>query len=139
MSLADIDYALIAGYEAVGLGLPTAYENARFSKPANNADWAKVVVVPAGTSVESLGSGGKDQHTGFLQIDFNTDQGKGRAHMTAYAQAIRDYFWHGRGLTHNGQYVVIKDVQRTNLREVDGYMRLTVTVFYEAATLRPEN
>lgn len=136
MSLLSIDGALIQAYLDLCLDLPTAYEGVHFKPP--ESDWAAVFIVPASSDPATLGVNGSDRHTGFMQIDFNTEQGSGRATLIDYAQTVRDAFVAGKWFTQDGQNVRITSVSRTNIREVDGWMRLTVTVNFEADTIRPE-
>ena len=138
MSMIDIDGALIQAYIDLGLGLATAYEGEHFKPPTNGADWARLFIVPADSSPATLGVNGEDFHTGFMQVDFNTELGNGRAALIAYAQAMRDEFVAGKGYTRDSQNVRVVSTQRSSIREVDGYLRLSVTVFFEAATIRPE-
>lgn len=136
MSLVDIDGALVQGYLAMALGLPTAYEGVKFTPP-DTSDWASVFIVPADSDPFSLGVNGTDLHVGFMQIDFNTEPGKGRAGLTAYAQAVRDAFIVGKGYTRNSQNVRITSTSRSQVRRVDSWLRLSMTVNWQAETIRP--
>ena len=137
MSLIDIDGALIQAYIDLGIGLATAYENEEFTPPTTGPDWAAVSIVPASIDYNSLGENGEDLHTGFMQVDFNTKHGTGRAALIGYAQTLRDGFIGGKGYTHNSQNVRIDTVERSSVREVDGWMRISITVNWEATTIRP--
>jgi hypothetical protein len=133
----DIDGALIQAYVDLAMGLSTAYEGVHFTPPTDGTDWASVFIVPALIDFNSLGTNGTDLHTGFMQIDFNTTHGTGRAVLLGYAQQIRDEFIGGKGYTQDPQNVRIDTVDRSAVREVDGYMRISVTVNWEAETIRP--
>lgn len=137
MSLVDIDGALVQGYLDMSLGLSTAYEGRQF-EPTAATNWAAVFIVPASTTVDSLGAGGMDLHTGFMQIDFNIPPDKGRAQLITYAQACRAQFVAGKGFSRNSQYVRIVSTERSQIRRVDAWMRISVTVNWEAETIRPE-
>ncbi len=137
MALIDIDGALIHGYIDIGLGLDTAYEGEEFPPPTDGSDWAAVFILPAVTDFNSLGVNGTDLHEGFMQIDFNTPHGKGRAQLLSYAQSVRDEFVGGKAYTLNSQRTRITTVERSSVREVDGFMRLSMTVNWEADTVRP--
>lgn len=137
MSIANMDGALIAGYVAIGQGLSTAYEGANFTPPAS-ADWAAVTIVPADTSPATLGVGGEDGHVGFMQIDYNIKPGAGRAALLTYAQAAMTAFPAGKSFVRSGQYVTIESASRSNIRQVDGWLRISVTVNWIARTTRPE-
>ena len=138
MTALNIDGALIAGYVALGLGLSTAYEGEDFTPPTSaSAKWAAVFIVPAVTDFFTLGSNGEDLHTGFMQIDFNVKHGTGRAVLVGYYDAVRAAFIGGKAFTQSSQSVQITSVERSPIREEGGWMRLSVTVNWQAETIRP--
>ena len=137
MSAILIDGALVAGYQALALGLSTGFEGDKFIPPTAGADWAEVFIMPTGTEVASLGVGGMDQHKGFMQINFSTAPGKGKAGLLAYFQAVSNYFVAGKTLNNGGQDVKIEGTSRANIREVDGWLKIAVTVNWNAYTIRP--
>jgi len=137
MSLIDIDGALIQAYQDMNLDLPTGFEGMHFDPPTNS-HYAMAFIVPAGSDPATLGVSGTDRHTGFMQIDFYADLRDGRATLVGYAQAVRDQYVAGKWFTRNGQNVRVVRVDRTGIRQDDGKLRLTVTVFFEADTTRPE-
>ncbi len=101
------------------------------------SDWAAVFMLPGVTDFNSLGDNGEDLHLGIMQIDFNTPHGEGRAALIAYAQQVRDEFVGGKGYVRNSQNVRIDTVERTAVTEADGWMRISVSVNWEAVTIRP--
>lgn len=137
MSFTDIDGALIAAYQDIGLDLETAYDNMHFNPP-RGCHWAQVSVVPATSGPVTGFDMGRDLHTGFMQIDFNVPLNEGTADLRDYAQQVYEHFTAGKGFTRNSQTVLIVRCERTNARRVDDWMRLTMTVFFEAETIRPE-
>ena len=142
MALIDIDGALIQAYIDIGLGIETAYENVEFTPPTDGSAWAAVFIVPAVTDFNSLGVNGTDLHTGFMQVDFSVPHGKGRSDLLSYAQSIYDEFTGGKGYTLNSQNVRIGSdggptVERSSVREVDGWMRISMSVHWQAETIRP--
>lgn len=137
MALIDIDGALIQAYVDLAIGLDTAYENVAFTPPDDGSDWAKVSIVPAVVDYASLGSGGQDLHEGFMQIDFKTPHGKGRAGLVAYAQTIIDEFVGGKSYTQNSQNVRIDTVDRSQIVEEDGFMSISITVNWDSIVIRP--
>jgi hypothetical protein len=136
VALIDIDGALIQAYIDIGLGLDTAYENVEFTPP-KSTDWAAVFIVPAVTDFNSLGANGTDLHTGFMQIDFSVSHGTGRAALLGYAESIRNEFVGGKGYVLNSQRTRITTVERSSVRTVDGFTRLSMTINWEAETVRP--
>lgn len=140
MSLAKIDYALVNAYIGLGLGLSTAYEGQHFRPPTNGADWAAVFILPASNAPATLGVGGEDEEVGILQIDFNRKPAANdtRATLIGYAQAVFDEFVAGKSYERLGQLVTIQSASRSPIREVDGYLRVSVSVNWIARTTRPE-
>ena len=136
MSLADINGALVQAYQAAGLGLATGYEGRDFA-PAAGTSWAAVHHLPASTMVATLGSGGQDAHAGVFQVDVNAPDNVGTATLLASAQTLRAYFYAGRTFTYNGQDVRVKNSARSQIRHVDGWVRISVSVTYWAWTARP--
>jgi len=137
MALIDIDGALIQAYIDMGLSLSTAYEGADFNPP-NNTNWAAVFIIPASSDAATLGAGGMDEHLGFMQIDFNVRPGTGRAQLLSYAQSVRTAFIAGKTFTRNSQMVTVESVNRSPVRHVDGWMRISMSVNWIARTIRPE-
>jgi hypothetical protein len=132
-----MDGALMAGYNALALGLPTGLEGEQFIPPESGADWAKVTIVPTGKEVASLGVGGMDQQKGFMQITFSTQPGKGKAGLLAFYQAVENYFVAGKTLTNGTQDVKIEGTSRANITEKDGWLKLATTVNWNAYITRP--
>lgn len=137
MALIDIDGALIQGYIDLAIGLDTAYENVAFPPPIDGADWAAIFMLPGVVEYNSLGAGGQDLHNGAMQIDFNTPHGKGRAALIGYAQTIMDEYVGGKYYTKNSQNVRIDTVDRSQIVEDAGFMKISVTVNWEAIVIRP--
>jgi len=137
MSLINMDGALIQAYVSANLGLSTAYEGADFTPPAS-ADWAAVSILPASTAPVTLGKLGEDEHLGIMQIDFSSRPGRGRATLIGYAQSILTAFVAGKSFSRSGQYVTIESVSRSPIRQVDGWLRVSVSISWIARTIRPE-
>lgn len=137
MSMKDIDGALIQGYMDLELNLPTAYENDSFTPPDDGSDWAAASIVPSVIDFHSLGDGGTDLHRGFMQLDFYTKNGSGAANLLDYADAVLAGLWGGKGLSKNGQNVLIDTVDRTPIDQVDGWTHIAMTVNWQAEMQRP--
>jgi len=139
VALIDIDGALIQGYIDIGLGLETAYENVENPDlpPTDSSDWAAVFILPATSDFNSLGVNGTDLHTGFMQVDFSVPHGTGRDSLLSYAQSVRDEFVGGKPYTLNSQRTRITTVERSPIRTVDGWTRISMTINWEAETVRP--
>jgi hypothetical protein len=135
MSLVDINAALVVAYQGASLGLPTAWEGVDFTPPAN-APWAQLYLLPAPTSVDTLGANGLDLHTGILQIDLNMSQNSGTGGLLGYADTLRGVFKAGTSATHNGQSVLILDCSRSRLTQAAGWLTVRMTITWRAYTAR---
>lgn len=136
MSLANINGALVTAYQAAGLGLATAYEGRDYT-PTAGTSWASVFNLRAESPPSTLGAGGDDEHLGIFQIDINAPENAGTATLLANAQTLRTYFYAGRTVSYSGQDVVIRSASASNIRRVDGWLRISVSVSYRAWTARP--
>lgn len=138
MSEIRINAALVQGLAAAALGLQIAPEGKSTAPPNVSTPWAAWFNLPASTDVASLGVGGNDETVGVFQVDLNYPLNDGTANILAAAQKLRDYFVAGRRLVYQGQTVKVERVTRNNLRPVDGWQRINVSIFYSAYTIRPE-
>ena len=137
MSELKINAALVSAYRAVMPSLPTAFEGVAFT-PATGTKWAALNNLRAGADVASLGVGGQDEHTGVLQIDVNVPEGTGTGELLADADTLRGYFIAGRSFTYQTQTVRVRRADVSQVRRVDGWLRVSVSVTYSAFTIRPE-
>ncbi|QEY70509.1 phage tail terminator-like protein [Pseudomonas denitrificans (nom. rej.)] len=138
MSEIKINAALVAGLAAAALGVPTAEEGTNFTPPAVSLPWAAWFNLPADTDVASLGVGGMDETVGVFQVDLNYPLNGGTKAILTAVQKLRDYFVAGRSLVYQTQCVHIERVTRNNLRPVDGWQQINVSIYYSANTIRPE-
>nr|WP_024308499.1 phage tail terminator-like protein [Pseudomonas sp. P818] len=138
MSEVKINAALVQGLAAAALGLQIAPEGKNFSPPSTSTAWAAWFNLPASTDVATLGVGGNDETTGIFQVDLNYPLNDGTANILAAVQKLRDYFVAGRSLVYRGQCVKVERVTRNNLRPVDGWQQISVSIYYIAQTVRPE-
>lgn len=138
MSEAKIQSALVQGLVAAALGIATGGEGKDFKPPATTTPWANWFNLPASTDVATLGVGGNDETTGIFQVDLNYPLNDGTANILGAVQKLRDYFVAGRRLVYQGQCVKVERVTRNNLRPVDGWQQINVSIYYIAQTVRPE-
>ena len=136
--IAHIDGAIIAAYKALNLNLPTAYEGESFKLADKAKAWAAVFTLPASIAPATLGVGGQDEHLGITQIDFNVPPGTGRSALFGYAQAVLDGFVAGGRIEYEGQEVEIESVDRSSIRVIDGWMKISLSIKWLARTTRPE-
>lgn len=133
MSFTNIQAALVAGYQAAALNLPTAYEGRDFA-PTTGQPWAAVSLLPLPVVGGSLGAAGNDRHSGSFQIDLNDTPGGGIDRLLSFADTLRGYFKAGRQLDGNGLPVLINSTSRTAVMTKDGWLRLSVVVAWTAWT-----
>lgn len=138
MSEIRINAALVQGLAAAGLGLTIAPEGKNFTPPSVSTPWAAWFNLPASTDTSSLGVGGMDETVGVFQVDLNYPMNDGTGNILAAVQKLRDYFVAGRRLVYQTQCVHIERVTRNNLRPVDGWQQINVSIYYSANTIRPE-
>lgn len=142
MSESNIDRALeVAAVAALGPGFigRIAAEGFTFEPPADGA-WAALNNLPAGAFVASLGESGMDEHVGVYQIDVSVPEvgGNPRGVLLGHADRLRGYFVAGRRFTHSTQGVTVTRAERSAIRRVDGWLRVSVSVTYSAFSIRPE-
>lgn len=109
----------------------TAWPNKDFD-PAGKAIWAKVSHVPNTPTVATLGRGGRDRGTGFVQIDLNVPEGTGDGALRAWENLARAAFIAGGTLTQSGQVVRIISCGIGQGRTVDNWWRRSITVVYRS-------
>lgn len=131
MSLAAIRSALIEGWLDGNFGLPTAYENVAFTPTAGTA-YAAVHIVPSKPDVATMGTGGRDEHDGFMQVDLYYPTGAGDMPAVQKADDIYSYFHAGRTLAYQAQRVRVQITERSQGRVENGWYRLTMTIYYRA-------
>lgn len=108
-----------------------SYENMTFTPPSSGP-WAAFNFVPAGSGVFTLGPTGRDELTGFVQIDVNYPVGTGGKDAGDKADAIRNTFTAGKTLSYSGQVVTIKQCTRSHGRLVNNYYKVSVTIYFYA-------
>lgn len=140
MSEYNIDRALeVAAVTALGTTFSgrIAYEGFPFTPPAGQ--WAQLKNLRAGAAVASLGRGGMDEHVGVYQIDINVLEtgGNPRETLLKHADRVRAYFWAGRRFTNSTQGVRVTRAEISDIRRIDGWQRVSVSVTYSAFTVRP--
>lgn len=138
MSLTKVNAALITAYKAGGFftDARTAYENVPFVKPSAGTPWGKVQFFPSNPSVITLGPAGFNRYDGFVQIDVNYPTNTGSGLASAKADDIIKHFKTGNKYIYDGQEVIIRTVGRTPGRDVDGFYRITLSVYFYANIYR---
>ena len=136
MGLDKARAALVQAYIDTGLNLPTFYENKPGEPP--EAPWAIFCFVPNTPSVVTLGNGGDDEATGFVQIDLNYQLNTGDKAAADAFNLLRDKFIAGQIFTNSGQAVRVRSCGRTQGRNVNGWYRVSITIYWSARIRRKE-
>lgn len=133
MSLLNIRAALVTGWIAGNFGLTTYYENNN-SEPTS--EHANFIFMPVDTIGAALGRNGKDEHKGFVQIDLYYPIDTGTNSILTKVDAIKNYFYNGRGFTYSGASVVINRVDYASPTIDNGWYRQTLTIYWYSRQAR---
>ena len=131
-----IDSALIQGFIDGSFGLPMSGENVSYT-PVVGTPWAQLFIVPNQPSVNTMGSGGDDLITGFLQVNLNYPVGDGDGIAKQKATTVRDYFHAGRVFTYSGVDVFITNSGRGVARNIDSWYQVLLTINWQSRIERP--
>lgn len=137
MSIAIIRQALeLHLSNTEGLGLPIAFENVAFVRPADGSPYCESRLLPADPDDSMLGARTYIER-GVYQVTLCYPQGKGPKDSDAKAQAIRNRFARGVTLTRNGIAVHLVGEPRVRAGFPDaGVWRVPVTVAWQAQVLK---
>lgn len=130
MSLINVENALMQSYQDAGLSLPTAYENVGFDKPSTA--WASVFHLPDPPEMYSLSEDGFDEATGILQVDINVPADSGTAVANGHFDTLRAHYKAGARFTSGGQQVVILRCGKSQGRVIDGFYRISISIYWIA-------
>lgn len=126
---ADISRALVLSVQAVGLGIPTGWQNMEFTdKPTDGGPWAQVFSLLNDTVAATLGDEGEDSHGGILQINLNYPLNAGTRDVDDQCDKLRSSLKAGTALA-NGVFkgwIVSCSVARG--RESNGMWLVPVSV-----------
>lgn len=124
-------------------GLPTisinsiGWENRSFD-PVGKDPWASVFYRPNIPDARTIGPGGFDQATGFMQIDLNTAPGRGEKKLIDWEEKARIYFHPGRFFISGGQSVLVSSCGMSQGRHVENFYRKSITVAFRGHIKRNE-
>lgn len=125
--LLEIDYSVDAN--------SIAWENQHFQAGAKD-EWFRVSYAPNDPTPSTLGLGGHDRMTGFVQIDLNKQQGEGVAFFDLWLDRIRAKFYAGKAFTRSGQSAIIQTVGMSGGRPFENWFRKSVTISFRAELTR---
>lgn len=112
-----------------------AQENIQFNPPADRA-WSAFHFKPAQPSLATLGEGGTDALTGFIQIDLNYPANAAPGAAYAKAEDIKNFFKAGSRLTYSGTEVKITSCGYMPAGLQSGYYRIILTIYFDTRIQR---
>ena len=143
MSFQETNSALTQAYNDMALPVTTFYEGMP-GDPPKTGDWIALSIIPGPNVVVTLGVGGEDQETGFMQLSMFTEQGHSTDKLLAWADVVQNEMVAGKGFISGSTTVEIGNldgggntVERTQVRPDGGWLRLDVTVYYYTRFTRP--
>jgi hypothetical protein len=111
-----------------------AVDNKDFEKPADGSPWFRLLIEEGTPRARSFGH---DEYSGYLQLDVNTKLQQGEAQSDEIAQVAATFFRAGRVLKYGDTEAVVRSCARSRGREVDGWWRVSLTVYWDARIDRP--
>ena len=133
MSETKINAALVSAVLASGV-MPQAriaFEGAKF-EPVTGQSWARITAIPSNRAPAAMGCGAPQEWTGILQIDIHHPLNSGTGPILGDADKALAYFRPGRRLEFQGQRVLIRRAQRSQIRRDDIWHVVSVDVYCAA-------
>jgi hypothetical protein len=135
MSISNIRKAFVTEVKTIldGLGFAskTRWENRNFD-PTGFPEWAGFTFVSAEPFVVTLGQGGDDRVTGFVQIDLNTPQNSGDGALDVWVDAFRQAFPAGKPVAYGGSVAFVLNTGVNSGTMFDNWFRKSITITYRA-------
>lgn len=110
-------------------GYTVAYEGKTFTKPANAA-WLAMFVLPA--TMDALQT--TERLGGILQIDINHPLNAGSPALFGDADKVLEHFAPGKFFETAGQGFTVRKRELSPVMQVDGSLKLSVSISYRATT-----
>lgn len=100
--------------------------------------WASVFYVTNTPVARTIGPGGFDEITGFLQIDLNVASDSGETALLGWIDKARLFFHGGRYFRNDGHSVIVTSCDFGNNRHVENYFHQSLTVAFKSHLKRPQ-
>jgi hypothetical protein len=126
----DTDAGLIQGFPTLEPSR-IAWEN-RFFKSADFPLWASVFYIPNIPTPHTVGKGGRDLLSGFIQIDFNIPKDSGEQVHLVWEDKGRTFFRAGEKLVFEGQGVILTETGMSAGRLIEDHYRKSLTVAFRS-------
>lgn len=132
-----INAALVEGYKAMGLALPTGKEAKDFTPPQGEP-WAQYTNLLGDAAPATMGDGGEDNYSGIFQIDFFVPENDGTGRLLIFAGQTIMHFKAGRVFSFNGQEVKVRRSSPSPIRrnESGGSYLISVSVYWDSRSQR---
>ena len=133
MSESKIHAALVTAYVASGVmpNARTAFEGKSFTPPTGQS-WARLTALPTGRDPAAQGKNAAQEWTGILQIDVFHPKNTGHAGLLADVDALLAFFASGKHLDYQGQGVLIRRAERSQIRQEDVWQSVSVSIYCTA-------
>lgn len=135
MSESKIHSALVSAI-IVSAVMPTAriaFEGRDFT-PTTGQSWARLTALPTGKALAAMGSDAAQEWTGILQLDLYHPKNTGHAGILADADKALDFFTPGKRLEYQGQRVLIRRSERSQIRAEEVWQSVSVSIYATAWT-----
>lgn len=114
------------GLPLIGAG-SIAQPNIEFDSKGHKV-WAAIWYFPNSPVSRTIGHGGIDELTGFVQIDINVNLGTGGSKRREWERKGRIYFRPGRSFIYQTQSVTVTQSGMSPGRPADGFFRSSFTI-----------
>lgn len=133
MSESKIHSALVSAFiaSAVMPSARTAYEGKDFTTTTGQS-WARLTGMPTGRAPAAQGKEAAQEWTGILQIDLFHPKNSGHAPMLADVDKALAFFSSGKRLEYQGQGVLIRRAERSQIRQEDVWQSVSVSIYCTA-------
>lgn len=112
-----------------------SFENRKLDQPGKQV-WASVFYRPNIPESRTIGYNGKDQISGFLQIDINTPIHTGEQENIKWGSKSRVFFHPGRKISYLSQKVLVKSSGMSQNRTVNNFYRTSITISFTSELKR---
>lgn len=138
MSESKIHSALVSAYIASGVmpAARTAFEDKGIDgkdfTPPQGESWARIRTVPTDRGPAAQGSGAAQEWRGYLEVMLFYPKGAGPFPALADVDKALAYFYSGKHLDYQGQGVLIRRAERSQIRQEDVWQSVSVSVYCTA-------
>tara|TARA_A200000159_G_scaffold162979_1_gene188068 strand:- start:22338 stop:22787 length:450 start_codon:yes stop_codon:yes gene_type:complete len=114
-----------------------AWENRIFDDSGKNI-WSSFKYTPNQPIARTIGNGGFDDLTGFIQIDFNIPTNSGDYVLREWEDKGREFFTSGTRFENGGHSVLVTSAGMSQGRVVENYFRKSLTVGFKSQLKRKQ-